>query len=126
VTWALVIMALCWLPHGVVRKVENGSSWFEIANLDKAVHAGIFAVFGVLCLRALAGPKRAIQVVLLGLALAALTELVQELPLIGRDAGFDDVFADLVGVIAGVLIGLRIEPVFRNVEDRLFRAPAAT
>ncbi len=120
VAWTLVIMALCWLPSEFVHEVEGSSSWFEIPNLDKVVHSGIFVVFALLWARVWTWPQRNLWVVNLGLGLALLTEFVQGLPIIGRDAGLDDAIADFAGVVIGIAIIPLVEPLFRAIENRLF------
>ena len=57
VLWTIVIMMLCWLPGHFVQKVESGSGWFKIVNLDKAIHSAIFIIFALLWARV--GPLRA-------------------------------------------------------------------
>ena len=72
----------------MVQEVEGGPSWFLllIPDFDKLVHWGIFVVFTVLWLRTGTSTWRYAWVALGGLAVAAITELVQLLPAIGRDA----------------------------------------
>ncbi len=79
-------MTLCWLPSEVVHTVEGSSSWFEIHDLDKAVHFGIFFVFACFGCRIWPFRRRYAWVGLMGIGLAAVTEIVQLLPAIGRDA----------------------------------------
>jgi VanZ family protein len=122
VIWTLTIMILCWLPKEVVHVVEKSSSWFEIHHFDKAVHFGIFAVFSVLWLRVWSSRGRYAWVGLMGLGLAALTEIVQELPVIGRDATFGDVATDILGVVVGLVLASLLEPLLRSIETRLFGA----
>ncbi len=119
--WTLVIMGLCWMPGGWVQQVEEESSWFEIPNLDKVVHWGIFVVFAVLWLRAVATRWRYAWVALGGLALAAITELVQNLPAIGRDGEMGDVITDLIGLAIGLAVAARIEPLLGWLESRVLR-----
>ena len=82
---------------------ETGPRPFFIPNFDKLVHLGIFAVFAVLWMRA--GPPigKARRVFLFGLALAIISELGQELPIVSRDANLMDTVADMVGVGVGLL-----------------------
>ena len=79
ILWTVVIMVLCWLPGGVVETIEDESSWFKIPNLDKFVHAGIFVVFSVLMGSCLVFPTPQLWVVAGAVALAVVTELVQNL-----------------------------------------------
>ena len=78
--WTIVILVLCWMPGEWVQEVEEGSSWFQIPNLDKVVHWGIFVVFTVLWLRTGTSRWRYAWVALGGLAVASITELVQNAP----------------------------------------------
>lgn len=101
--WTLAILALCWLPMPMFTGNEVGQRAQRVANIDKFIHAGIFAVFGLLWLRAI--PRRRYVLVLFaGLALAAITEIVQSLPLLDRDGDVADAAADFAGVCLACLI----------------------
>jgi len=115
-------MTLCWLPYQVVQKVEKTSSWFEIQHIDKAVHCGVFVVFSVLWVRLWTSWQRFAWVGLMGLGLAALTEIVQLVPIIGREAGFDDGATDMLGCVIGLALYPLLEPLLRSIETRLFGA----
>jgi hypothetical protein len=119
--WTLTIMVLCWMPGYIVQEVEEGSSWFAIPNLDKVVHWGIFVVFAVLWLRTSTSRRRYAWVTLGGLALAVITELVQMIPAINRNAGLDDGITDLIGVALGLAVARWIEPLLSRIESRLLR-----
>jgi hypothetical protein len=122
ILWTLAIMTVCWLPREIVEEVEGESSWFEIPNLDKLVHWGIFAVFSVLWLRAAAPRRPTLWVAGAGVALSAITEVVQILPSIGRDCNFWDFATDVIGVLLGLAAARWVEPLARWVESRiLFR-----
>jgi hypothetical protein len=102
VFWTLIILILCWTPQIYLPVVEGPESWKIRLHLDKVVHVGIFAVFSVLWLRALpAARKTYLWVGLSGLALAALTESVQNLPIIQREGEVQDAAADFAGVLLG-------------------------
>jgi VanZ family protein len=120
VIWTLTIMTLCWLPGEVVRKVEESSSWFEIHHLDKAVHCGVFIVFSVLWVRVWPTWRRYAWVGLMGLGLAALTEIGQLLPVVGRDASVADGATDMLGCVIGLALVPLLEPLLRSIETRLF------
>jgi VanZ like family len=120
-TWTLVIMVLCWTPRYIVQEVEEGSSWFAIPNLDKVIHWGIFVVFAVLWLRTVNSRRRYAWVALGGLALAVITELVQTIPAINRNAGLDDAITDLIGVAIGLAVARWSEPSLSWIESRLLR-----
>jgi hypothetical protein len=122
--WTIVILVLCWLPRNLVEEVESGSGWFEIPDLDKAIHWGIFVVFAVLWLRLGTSRWRSAWVVLGGLATAAVSEVVQTHPWIGRDGSLADGVTDMIGVLLGLVVARWVEPLLRGLESRLFRRPA--
>jgi hypothetical protein len=121
VLWTLVILTLCWLPLNVVKEVEKDSSWFQIPNLDKVVHWGIFLLFTLLWLRVVSTRWRFLWVALAGLALAVVTEVVQMLPIIGRDGSIGDGVTDFIGVLLGLALAPALEPMIRRVESWIFR-----
>ena len=90
-------------------------------DLDKVVHAGIFVVFSVLWARTLTIRRRFAWVALGGIALAILTELVQTLPIVGRDGEVSDALTDVAGVLVGIVLASLVEPVARFIESRIFR-----
>src|ERR1700716_2726133 len=94
-SWTMVILVLCWLPWFLMPADETGPRPFFVPNFDKLVHLGIFAVFALLWMRV--GPPigKAGRVFLAGLALAIISELGQELPIVGRDATVMDGVADV-------------------------------
>lgn len=120
VFWTIVIMMLCWLPRHVVQRVEAGSGWFKIVNLDKLIHSGIFVVFALLWARVSSSPRRFAWIALAGVIFAAVTELGQLIPAVGRDATVPDAIADAAGVLIGILVFPWAEPWFQLVESRLF------
>src|SRR6185437_3412702 len=117
--WTLVILVLCWTPRQIVQELEEGPSWFLllIPNYDKLVHWGIFLVFSVLWLRTGTSRWRYAWVALGGLALAAITEIVQLLPAIRRDASVADALTDLIGAAIGLAIARWVEPLLRRAES---------
>jgi hypothetical protein len=121
ILWTIVIMMLCWLPGSIVQKLEDGSSWFDVPDLDKVIHAGIFVVFSILWARALSCRRRFAWVALGGLGLAIVTELVQKLPVVGRDGEISDAITDVAGVLVGMAAAPLVEPVARFIEARIFR-----
>ena len=121
VLWTLVILTLCWLPRDIVHEVENDSSWFEIPNLDKAVHGGIFLLLSLLWLRVGSSRWRFLWVALAGFVLAVVTEAGQSLALIGRDASVADGVTDCLGTLVGLALATPLEPMFLWVESRIFR-----
>jgi len=125
VLWTLIILTLCWLPKTVVQEVEKDSSWFQIPNFDKLVHWGIFLLFAVLWLRVGATPWRFLWVALGGLVLAIVSEVVQTIPIIGRDATIGDGVTDCIGLVLGLALAPVLEPPLRWVESRVLRIPSS-
>ena len=67
-----------------------------------------------------AGLGRFVRVGLMGIGLAALTEFVQLLPAIGREASVADGATDLLGCAIGLALAPWLEPLLRSIETRLF------
>jgi hypothetical protein len=102
VLWTIVILVLCWTPQALLPEYAGPESLTQELHLDKFVHAGIFTIFTVLWLRTRpAGKTRYLWVLLAGTALAAITEIVQNLPIINREGEFQDAMADFAGVLFG-------------------------
>jgi hypothetical protein len=118
--WTVVIFALCWMPGEWVQEVEEGSPWFQIPDLDKVVHWGIFVLFTVLWLRVGISRRRYAWVALAGLAVAVLTEVGQLYLPVGRDGEVGDAITDLIGVAIGLGVARWIEPLFRRAESLVF------
>jgi VanZ like family len=118
--WTLVIFALCWMPGEWVQEVGRGSPWFQIPDLDKVIHWGIFVLFTVLWLRTGTSRRRYAWVALGGLAVAALTEVGQIYLPVGRDGEVGDAITDLIGVAIGLGVARWIEPPFRWAESLVF------
>ncbi len=118
--WTLTICVLCWMPRSVMRHVEEDSSWFRLPNLDKVAHFVLFFVFAILWVRAVRWPRKILAIGILGLVLTIVTELGQELPIVGRDATLGDGLTDLSGLLIGLAIAGLIEPVLRSAERRVF------
>ena len=113
VLWTIVILVLCWTPQTFLPVNERTASLTQELHLDKFVHAGMFTVFTVLWLRTRpAGKLMYLWVLLAGTALAAITEVVQNLPRIDREGEFEDAMADFAGVLFGF-------PLFHWIEQKL-------
>ena len=122
--WTALIFAACWMPRQLVPEGQGKSSPFAIPHLDKVVHFGMFAGFGLLW--AIARPGRARWIAAAGVLAAAATELGQLMPAVGRDAGLDDGLADVAGVAAGLIAAAvlaRRHPALRA--ESPVRAPSA-
>jgi hypothetical protein len=124
VVWTATICFLCWMPGRWVQEVGEGSPWFQVPDLDKVVHWGIFVLFTVLWLRTGTSRWRYAWVAVGGLAMASLTEIVQTLPAIGRDAEVGDAITDLIGVAIGLAVFRWIEPLLCRAESLVFRTHA--
>jgi hypothetical protein len=124
--WTVVILALCWIPRSYLGTIEHSPKPFFVPNFDKLVHLGIFAVFAILWMRVGSSGRRAGSIVpaaeplearvtkleqylhawwvfVAGVALAVVTELGQEVPIVNRDANLADGLADSLGVLVGLL-----------------------
>jgi hypothetical protein len=106
--WAsmIVLLALClcpgyWLPHS-----ESGGGIGVPRNTDKVVHFAMFAVVAALWMRArpegAAGRAWAAKILVVGVLLAAGTELAQGISILDRDCDLYDALADSAGVVAAV------------------------
>ncbi len=124
VIWTLVIMILCWLPGELVKRVEDESSWFGVRGLDKVVHCAFFVIFTILWARVWSSRRRFAWIALGGFVLGVVTELVQLLPIVRRDAEILDVLTDAAGVLIGLAVAPLVEPLAQFLECRVF--PEAT
>ncbi|WP_435007527.1 VanZ family protein [Tundrisphaera lichenicola] len=102
-SWTLVILGLCWFPRSLMPVEESTNRSFVIPHFDKLVHLGIFAVFAFLWMTAARSPRRVVWVLAAGVAMAIISEMGQELPIVDRDANLMDGVADTLGVGLGVL-----------------------
>jgi VanZ family protein len=101
--WTILILLAVWTPAGQLPLDEDGPPGLlsRIPHPDKVVHATLFAIFAALWETG-TGRRRTRQVILGGVLLAVVSELGQALPVLHRDAGLDDVAADLVGLLLGL------------------------
>jgi VanZ family protein len=103
--WTVTILVACWTPDIYLPVREQRGSLLNLPHLDKLVHLGIFGVFAVLWLRALPYlPQRFLRIGLAGAALAALTEIVQNLPIVHREGEFKDWVADTTGLLLAMIL----------------------
>ena len=117
-SWTLVILVLCWLPRGYFPKDERLPATIFVPNFDKLVHMGIFAVFAFLWMRVGRAADHPRRILAAGLALAVVSELGQELPIVHRDANIFDLLADSFGVVVGIYV---YKLVCRLIEKRAAR-----
>lgn len=93
VVWGVVV----WLALRPSTDIETGLSW------DKANHALAFLV--LTALTAIGWPRlRRLPLVALMMVAGCAIELIQGLPVIGRDADLMDVVADGAGVLLGLIV----------------------
>jgi hypothetical protein len=103
--WTVTILVACWTPDIYLPVNEQRGSLFGLIHFDKVVHLGIFGVFAVLWLRALPRlPQRFLRIGLVGAALAAITEIVQNLPIVHREGEFEDWVADTLGLLLAMIL----------------------
>lgn len=121
VLWTFVILTLCWMPRGMVNRLEQETSWFETRHFDKFVHAAIFTVFSILWIRASTSTRRRLWTAVAAAVLAVVTEVVQELGFIGRDGNIPDALTDLAGALAGLALAGLVGPLIDRIEFRVFR-----
>lgn len=101
--WALLILLLCLMPGAALPAWH----WADLLSVDKGVHAGLFAVLVLLCLRAprsrhAAVSAQAALIMALGCtAYGGGLELLQMLPALGRRGDWNDFAANTAGVAAG-------------------------
>ncbi len=110
--WTLLILVLCWLPKMYLPGKEELPPPIVI-NVDKFVHFGIFAVFGVLWMRTSSTKDRSWWILHAGIALAVISELGQANRFVNRDANIPDALADIIGVDLGI-IGSRMVQQFQS------------
>ncbi len=101
--WAVAILVVCWTPRAVLPVSETSAS---VPHHDKYIHAGIFGVYALLGTAGRPGVRRFAIILVSGVALAIISELGQELPLVGRDADVYDALADISGLLLGLGISL--------------------
>jgi VanZ family protein len=91
------------LPARWTPSLEPGREGGRVFSADKLIHFTLFAAFGALWLRSRSRLGGVATVFLGGAMLAVLTELGQELPIVGRDGNLWDVIADVVGLSASIV-----------------------
>ena len=102
VAWASTVgvLLLCFLPSDNVPTPE-------VQNMDKLFHALAFFIVGFAWVRSGRSWKWALVI---GLLLAAGTEVGQRLLQNGRHGDPIDFAADMAGVLLGVLVARRVRP----------------
>lgn len=97
--WALFILLLCLMPGAALPQWH----WADLFNADKLVHAALFGVLALLCLR-VPEPSATNALVITIMACVAYgggLELMQMLPVLGRRGDWNDFAANTLGVAAG-------------------------
>ena len=106
-TWSLAILAACSIPGDAFGEYES-----LLFSFDKLGHLGLFAVFGVLWMRAL--PGRPGTVLLGGIAFAFASEGWQTLLPFDRAGDLLDVLADVAGLLLGLALATWGPPSLRR------------
>lgn len=96
--WTLAVLAACSIPAAQLAPLE-----FDLFAVDKWVHVGFFAVFGILWMQA--APHRAWVVFGAGVAFGVGIEIWQGVLPIDRMPDPLDAVADVVGLMIGVPLG---------------------
>lgn len=102
------LMPASWIQF--LRRTGAGESeipslLFGFIPFDKAVHFSLFGVTAAAWVSAFSARWRSLGLVLLIIVvLAAGTELLQALPMIGRDGGLDDGLADMLGGMSAIVV----------------------
>ena len=109
--WALLILLLCLMPGAALPAWR----WADLISLDKAVHAFLFGVLYVLLVRAFrrqyqhpALRSHAVMTALvMVVAYGGSTELMQQVPVLGRRGDLLDLLANTVGAGLGLVYDRR-------------------
>ncbi|MFQ5568085.1 MAG: VanZ family protein [Rhodothermales bacterium] len=99
IAWTLGILAACSIPGEDLPRVD-------LLSFDKTLHFAAFAVFGWLWMRAVGPPSRHRTgwVLAASSAYAVLTEIYQSLLPFERTPDPQDALANLLGLLAAVLL----------------------
>lgn len=104
-SWTSLLLVACLVPSHWLR-VNESQVHVGISHFDKLVHGLLFAGFGFLWIQSVHTRRGRTRVLVGGVLLAALTELGQGLPIVGRDTDLLDGLADVVGLLVGLVVGL--------------------
>jgi hypothetical protein len=102
----MLILVLCLIPARWLglRDVVEAAEGLYLPPPDKIVHVTLFAGFSALWVAAAWPERRTWAILVAGLALAALTELGQDLPFVARDGNLADGLADSSGILVGLVV----------------------
>jgi hypothetical protein len=115
ICWGLMILILTGIPGQMIPKVTG---FMDMFAPDKIVHLVIFGGFIIVLIRGfIAEPgysfqKSAVVSIIISTMLGALTEILQWLVFINRQASIWDFIVDVVGIILGYLICRRWQAFF--------------
>jgi len=112
--WSLFILIICFLPG---NKLPESNFLSEI-HFDKIIHAFIYMLLFILVIN---GAKKVLKkpfiiTVIYCVVYGIIIELIQHFFILDRDGQVNDVYANLVGVLVGIIIAInkknnnRIEP----------------
>jgi VanZ family protein len=127
-------LAMSASKRSIIRRLLRGAFWAALACLlaltllpieakaqllnDKAEHFLAFFALAILGIKAW-GRKRTLSLAIELAAVGAGIELLQALPIVGRDAEFLDWVADVSGIIIGVIIAVLLQVIARRTERSL-------
>jgi hypothetical protein len=117
IVWTILILIGTLLPANSLPDSEGepGFSLLDLPYFDKAVHFTLFLGFGILWMLVGRTPAARLWVVGAGIGLAILTEFLQLIPAIGREAGWEDVAADSLGLALAFILAPRFAEVLARV-----------
>lgn len=100
--WALLILVLCLMPGAALPAWH----WADLLSVDKLVHAGLFAVLGVLLFVGISRHYGArvlrsstvLAIVLVGIGYGGALEIMQMLSALGRRGDWNDFIANSAGL----------------------------
>ncbi len=123
--WSVLMLVAMSIPIPADTVPQVGKGFLNIPT-DKLAHAGLFAIFAGLWSVALAGRKRWIAWVgISGAVFGGLTEAVQAIPWLHREADWEDLVADVAGVALGLLIFMVLRLLTRGTMSKAIPVPHA-
>jgi hypothetical protein len=113
ISWFIIMNVLFVLPGSALPK----SGWFNVVQLDKWVHVGLFAVLVFLWCSAFTPLFKKIRMVLVvAIAYGLLVEIVQKNWVPNRSFDLYDVLADAAGSMLGLFVWLRVNKKVKGAE----------
>lgn len=101
ILWTVLILWLLTKDSFSLPKIW----WLEFPHSDKLIHAGLFAVGGMLLAFAIGSLRSAwFAVILWAVVLGGGTEYLQHCCVIGRSGELADIVADVIGAVSSLII----------------------